>query len=102
MDQEKRRRYTETFKLETLALLESSGKSMSQLERELGIGSGQLWRWRRQYRRVEQGNGETRLEASELETARAEIRRLERELAATREEREIQKKVVNIFSKGNA
>lgn len=102
MDTEKRRKYTETFKLETLALLERSGKSMSQLERELGIGSGQLWRWRRQYRAVEKGNGETHLELNELEAAKAEIRRLQRELAEVQEEREILKKAVNIFSRRNA
>ena len=99
MERAKPRRYTETFKQEALALLESSGKSMSQIERELGIGSGQLWRWRRRYRPVEQGNGETHLELNELEAAKTEIRRLQRELAEVREEREILKKAVNIFSR---
>ena len=101
MVREKPRRYTETFKLETLALLESSGKSMSQIERELGIGSGQLWRWRRRYKTVEQGSQGAHLELSDLEVAKAEIRRLQRELAETQEERDILKKAINIFSRRN-
>src|SRR5512139_3062570 len=99
MDRQKPRKYPETFKLEALALLESSHKSMSEIERELGIRSGQLWRWRRRYEAVGQGNGEVRLEANDLEAAQAEIRRLQRELAEAQEERDILKKVVNIFSR---
>ena len=43
-----RRQYTREFKLETLRLLETSGKSAAQIERDLGIGSGNLYRWKRQ------------------------------------------------------
>jgi transposase len=99
MERQKPRRYTEEFKREALELLEKSGKSMSQIERELGIGSGQLWRWRRQYKLVEQENQEKRLELSDLEAAKAEIRRLQRQLAEAEEERDILKKTVNIFSR---
>ena len=44
-----RRKYTREFKLEAVHLLETSGKSASQLERELGIGSGCLSRWKREF-----------------------------------------------------
>jgi transposase-like protein len=40
-----------------------------------------------------------KLEPSDMEAAKAEIRRLERELAEVKEEREILKKAVNIFSR---
>jgi transposase-like protein len=39
------------------------------------------------------------LEPSELEAAKAEIRRLQQKLAEVEEEREILKKAVNIFSR---
>jgi transposase-like protein len=39
------------------------------------------------------------LELSDLEAAKAEIRRLQRELAETQEERDILKKTINIFSR---
>jgi transposase-like protein len=38
---------------------------------------------------------------SDLEGAKAEIRRLQRELSAAEEEREILKKALNIFSRKN-
>ena len=92
-----KRRYTEEFKLEALALLESSGKSAAQLERELGITLGQLLKWRNRYQVVSPPNQAAKLEPSDLEAAKREIRRLERELQEIAEEREILKKVVNIW-----
>lgn len=99
MERQKPRKYTAEFKQEALRLLETSGKSMSELERELGIRPGVLWRWRKQYKPVQAGSREGALELSDLEAAKAEIRRLQRELAQTQEERDILKKAINIFSR---
>jgi transposase len=97
------RKYTEEFKLEALRLLASSEKSASQLERELGITEGMLLKWRERYQVVvRKEKEEPRLEPSDLEAARREIQRLERELKEMAEEREILKKVVSIFSKKGA
>jgi transposase len=94
------RQYTEAFKLEALALLQSSGKAASQLERELGITEGMLLKWRARYQVVTPtGQTQAKLQPSDLESAQREIRRLERELQEIAEEREILKKVVSIFSK---
>jgi transposase len=100
MNEKKYRTYTEEFKLEALALLKSSGKSASQLERELGITDGMLVKWRDRYQVAGGSEGEkASLAPSDLETAQREIRRLERALMEVAEEREILKKVVSIFSK---
>jgi len=96
MSKRERRTYTRTFKLEALELLRTSGKSSSQIERDLGITRGMLLKWRDRYQISEAGGG---LEPSDLESAKAEIRRLRRELANVEEEREILKKAVNIFSR---
>jgi len=101
MNEKKYRTYTKEFKREALALLKSSGKSAGQLERELGITSGMLLKWRDRYQMVSQGEGEVSLEPSDLEAAKREIKRLQRELTEVAEEREILKKVVSIFSKRN-
>ena len=93
------RKYTEAFKLEALALLRQGQKKASQIERELGITPSLLSRWRTRYQAVEKEPGELHLEPSELEAARAEIRRLQRKLAEVEEEREILKKALNIFSR---
>ncbi len=99
MTQRKYRSYTEQFKLDALALLEKHEKSAGQIERELGITPGMLLKWRARYQAAEQANGEVHLEPSDLEQARAEIRRLQREVNELQEERDILKKAVNIFSR---
>ena len=102
MDGKKYRSYTETFKLEALALLKSSEKSAGQVERELGITAGLLGKWRARYQAARAGDGLEHLEPNDLEAARAEICRLQRRLAEVEEEREILKKAVNIFSRSRA
>jgi transposase len=99
MGQRNNRKYPEEFKLEALQLLKTSGKSAAQLERELGITDGMLVKWRDRYQVKKEEPGEVRLEPSDLEAARREIQRLERELKEMAEEREILKKVVSIFSR---
>ena len=102
MEERKYRKYTETFKLEALALLKSSQKKAGQIERELGITPGLLSKWRVRHQAVSNGKGTVHLAPSELEAAKAEIRRLERKLAEVEEERDILKKAVNIFSRTNS
>lgn len=101
MTEKKHRAYTEEFKLEALALLKSSQKSASQIERDLGITAGMLTKWRDRYQVVSPEQGRISLEPSDLETAKREIKSLQRQLAEVTEEREILKKTVNIFSRRN-
>jgi len=93
------RTYTNEFKIEALELLKSSGKSAGQIERDLGITSGMLLKWRNRYQVVQQDAQKPGLEPSDMEADKREIKRLQRELAEVVEEREILKKVVNIFSR---
>jgi len=93
---ERRRSYSAEFKMEALRLLETSGKSAAEIERELGIGDGCLRQWRK---KLEAGGtdafpGHGRLSADEQEVAR-----LRRELEVMRQERDILKKAVAIFSR---
>lgn len=95
----KKRSYPKEFKSDALRLLETSDKSVSQIERDLGITPGLLHKWRRRYQiNPDESTGQDNLEKSELEEAKARIRQLERELVITREEREILKKTIAIFS----
>ena len=93
------RNYTEEFKLEALELLKTSGKSAGQIERDLGITPGLLVKWRDRYQIISQGEDQAHLEASDIEAAKREIKRLRRLLANAEEEREILKKTINIFSR---
>lgn len=93
---ESRKTYTAEFKREAIRLLETSGKSAAQIERDLGIGTGCLSRWKRK----QEKNGEYAFPGHGRLTAEEErLRELEREIKILRQERDILKKVVAIFSK---
>lgn len=102
MSDKKYRAYTDEFKREALELLKNREKSAGELERDLGITPGMLLKWRDRYQVVKSENQAPKLEPSGLEAAKREIQRLERELKEIAEEREILKKVVNIFSRKGA
>ncbi len=90
-----RKRYTREFKIEALRLAETSGKSIAQIERDLGLPSGILYHWRQQF--AEHGPeafpGQGNLPASE-----ERLRQLERENLLLRQERDILKKAIAVLS----
>lgn len=92
---QQRKQYSREFKVETLELCQTSDKSDAEIERDLGLPAGALYRWKKQLAKdgaqAFPGNG--RLKADE-----ALIRQLQRENQVLRQEREILKKVLAIFS----
>lgn len=92
---DKKRKYDTAFKQEALRLLSSSGKSIRQIEDELGITPGLLNKWKARYR-LHPVTGEVK--PSEQQELEAENRRLRRELELVKAERELLKKVVKLFS----
>ena len=68
---------------------------MAQLERDLGITPRLIYKWRERYR-LDSADG--KLKPSEEREDQAEIRRLKRELERTRQERDILKKAIQVFS----
>ena len=99
MAKRKYRSYPDEFKLEVLEMFKDSGKSAAEIERELGITPGLVVKWRDRYQAKKTGIGEPKLEPSDLEAAQREIKSLKRKLAEVKEEREILKKALNIFSR---
>ena len=89
------RQYSGDFKVEAVRLLETSGKSASQLERELGIGKGNLWRWKRKFAA---DGGDAFPGHGRLTPEQERFRQLERENEILRQERDILKKAIAIFS----
>lgn len=94
----KRKKYSKQFKLDTIQMYENGEKSMAQVERDLGITDGLLAKWREELREAQtekeafRGNGN-------LPESEARIRQLERENAQLRQEKEILKKVLGIYSR---
>jgi len=89
-----RRTYTEEFKREAVRLMETSGKPVAELARDLGINDNNLYRWRSVYGNAPQTNGHS--SKVELE---AELKRLQRENEVLRQERDILKKAMSIVSR---
>jgi transposase len=93
----KRGRYAEEFKREVLRMAETGDKPLAQLEQDLGLSAGLIRQWQRRYRIGEGANGN--LQPSEEREAEAEIRRLKRELEIVKQERDILKKAIQVFSR---
>ena len=89
-------RYSKEFKREALNLAAQPGMKVAQVERDLGITPGLIYKWRQRYRVDENTNA---LMPSAEREAQAEIGRLQRELAIARQERDILKKAVAFFAK---
>ena len=87
-----RRRYEEQYKREAVRFLEETGRPLREVAEELKVGEGTLWRWRKQY-----GSGAgAREPLSPSETG--ELRRLRRENAILRQERDFLKKATAYFA----
>jgi len=78
-----------------LAMAAEGTRSVAQLERDLDITPGLVYKWQQRYR----VNGET-LQASDDRAGQAELRRLRRELEIVKQERDILKKAIQVFSRG--
>ena len=90
-----RRTYSREFKEEALELYRTSGKSMAEIERDLGMSKGLLKHWLRQVESAGEAAfpGRGRLSAQD-----EELRGLRRENKILKQEREILKKALGIVS----
>jgi len=93
---EEKRYFDKEFKLEAIRLMDECKRSVRDLGKDLGVHPNLLHQWRRKYRAdMEQAfPGKGHLKAPD-----EEIRRLQRENEDLREEKEILKKALAIFSK---
>jgi transposase-like protein len=95
MSQRKVRVYDKEFKLNAVRLYLDSGRPSKQISDELGIPDGTLVTWVRAHKKdgIEAFPGKRYAKDSD-----AELINLRKELAIAREERDILKKALGIFS----
>jgi transposase len=89
------KRFDKEFKIEAVRLASEPGNTQSEIERDLGISQGIISRWKRELRKDgdQAFPGKGRLKPDD-----DEMRRLKRENERLRQERDILKKAVAIFS----
>jgi transposase len=92
-----RKRHTEDFKREAVRLIESSGKPIAEIARDLGINDNNLYRWRGQYGSFEASK--IRDNHGNMGEMEAELKRLRREVEVLRQERDVLKKAMHIISR---
>lgn len=93
--------YTEDFRREAVRRSEGPDTSAAEVARELGIHPGQIYNWRRQYKRLsdKQFNTVDGVDYSRQESE--ELRKLKRQVSDLKEENEFLKKATAYFSKPN-
>ena len=90
--------YTEEFKREALRLLESSGKPVAVIERELGLSAGLLHHWRKRFQVNAASNT---LELSEVEQLKLELREAKRRVRLLEQENEVLRRAAAYLSQAN-
>jgi transposase-like protein len=95
MGNKKPRTYDKIFKLNAIRLYLSSGRSYDQISDELGIPTGTLVTWIQAHKK---DGGEAFPGKGHLKSSDTEMMDLRKELAIVREERDILKKALGIFS----
>jgi len=87
-----RRKYTQEFKQQAVELIRSTGKSQAQIGRELGVSDHNISRWWQEYGQADNPNDTETISRQDYTAMQAELRRV-------KEERDILKKALNIFSR---
>jgi transposase len=94
--QKTQRTFTREFKVEAVQLVQASQKPLAQVARDLGIADSTLHHWRKLFA----DHGEQAFPGSGHQPRQEEeIRRLKREVDVLRQERDILKKALGIFSR---
>jgi transposase len=90
------RTFTREFKVEAVRLAETSGKPITELARDLGVSDSTIHNWRKELSQ----HGQDAFPGSGHQTElQEENRRLKRELEIARQERDILKKAIVVFSR---
>lgn len=89
------RTYDKDFKINAVNIYKSSGRSLKKIAEELGLATSTLSQWVQDYKKegTQSFPGKGQVRSSE-----EELRALRKELAHVRQERDILKKAVAIFS----
>ena len=92
MPQRTRRSFAEDFKREAVRLTQTSGRTISQVAADIGLGLSTLTRWKRKYQEAD-------LLSGPQDDVEKELARLRKENKLLREERDLLKNAAVFFAK---
>ena len=99
MARRKTKSYPESFRREAVRLADQPDRTAADVAKELGVHVGQIYNWRTQFNKLSKGQftvvDGTNYSKEEL----AEIRKLKKEIADLKEERDFLKKATAYFAK---
>lgn len=98
-EKQTRQRYSKQFRTDAVEQVLRSNKTVVEIAGDLGIRAELLYRWKSEYQ-AKQGSpspGNGHFKDSETER----LRKLERELQSVKEERDILKKALAVFSRSH-
>ena len=92
MARKKTKSYPESFRREAVRLADQPDRTAADVARELGIHPGQIYNWRTQFNKLSKGQFTVADGTNYSKQEKDEIRRLKKQVADLKEERDFLKK----------
>ena len=92
---------TEAFRREAVRLADQPGRTATEVAQELGIHVGQIYNWRSQFNNLSKKQFTVADGTNYSKEELAEIRKLKKEIADLKEERDFLKKATAYFAKAD-
>jgi len=99
MARKKTKSYPEAFRREAVRLADQPDRTAADVARELGIHPGQIYNWRAQFNKLSKNQFTVADGTNYSKEEIAEIRKLKKEVADLKEERDFLKKATAYFAK---
>jgi len=99
MARKKTKSYPESFRKEAVRLADQPDRTAADVARELGIHPGQIYNWRSQFNKLSKGQFTVADGTNYSKAEKEEIRKLKKEIARLKEERDFLKKATAYFAK---
>lgn len=99
MARKKTKAYPESFRKEAVRLADLPDRTAADVARELGIHVGQIYNWRNQFNKLAKGQFTVSEGVNHSVQESDEVRRLKKENAQLRKERDFLKKATAYFAK---
>ena len=101
MAKRKAKSYPESFRKEAVKLADLPDRTAVDVAKELGLHPGQIYNWRTQFSKLSKGQFKIHEGVDYSKQENEEIRKLKREIAKLREERDFLKKATAYFAQSD-